>query len=568
MRGLAHGGRTVYELAFELAGNSDAIGKRFNGHADARESLYGHVSTAATRIASKLGFAPHPQGGRVVFFDLLRLTTIVYGEEVAVVLNVMALCFAALIWTFKLYSMGRVSAFGSVHMCVVMLGTVLSAGLSATFAAMVYSEVIGGKLLWYGSWQTAMLMYGPPAVVGATTGLILLLPRRLSVNRSDQMLFAISLLLSVILAVCTWYEFMTGYIFLSILCMANLCAICGMGRFGNPVLRHVLLVLPGALIGSTVWTTTLKAMLPLLGRVRSIQIPHEVIAALLITSTMWLYFILPALPTLCHYAQGLRVLRSSAFLLCVITACWVTTIHPLMLKGEPSPTPVYSTDAPKRLLVMHFNSPQQEPESVIAVAAQDPIPLDTMTIMRPLLDGDGDLESLKSVPKWGTLNSTWLEAFRPFRLFLVDADVFKTSLAPRLEAPRARVLEEKSFSLSGKPLVNVSIEISAVDCHQLTFRFAIGMEAVVQAWSLNPPFGVDSCLGWTRHFGTETMSLWVVVPGITDASETTGKIRPDITIAVSSARNGKSRSDLLDKLHLEPWHAPIFVQSVGVEFNL
>lgn len=548
--GVHHGGVTVLELILELAGKNDAIGK--NEAPQAPESTADRFYVAAIKIANRLGLVKDAKRPKVMFFDLIRLKTVVYEEGVAMALHIIVLFVTALIWVAKLTDMGPQGARACLGMIAVIVGVIPAVLSSATFASLVYSEVHKSKLRWYGDWVTAVLMFGPPALFGCVSALLFLLPKRLSTHRYEHMLFAFTFVHFIFAAALMYVGFMSSFVPILFIATANFCALQGEGT--HVILRHLQLSLVHAVLGAKLVTTSLASMLPILGRLKSETIPHDTIASLIVSALLLVYLILPCLPLLCHYARSLRVLQMITFLVSVSIGIWLVILQPAR-EGTPSKNRVYSTDAPKRIIAAHFYSPQQDPMSTVSVSAMDPITMDIDRIFSRSLNGNGLSPHGNELPSWGDMGSTAIETFRPFGAFLQSSTVFTSEHPPSLALPSVEAVSEEELE-SGW---NVSFVARASDSHQLTVRFKVGTNSPVVDWSLNAPMKNDPDGAWVRHVGTTDFQFSVLLRKENQSP------RPKLKMVVTSARLGTSRSTALEKLVFTDWEAPVFFVSAGVE---
>lgn len=548
-----HGGQTVFELMIELAGPNDAIGK--HEAKEAPTTAFERFYAALIKLANDLGLVKDPDRPLAVFFDVLLLKTITYEEGIAMLLNILVLFCTFLVWVAKFGAMGMKGFRSCVRMCAVLLGCIVGGFASSTFASVVYTETYGTRLKWYGNWVHAYLVYAPFAVLGTVSALLLLLPRQLPLGRFDHMLFAYTVFLGAFAILLTVYRCMCSYITILFLIVANLCAI--QGEEIHPVLRHLELAIINAILGTRMLSTSLSAMLPLLGRVKSETIPHDTLAALMVTYWTTVHISIPSLPLFCHYANSLRKFRFFLFLLSVAVATWF--VFGATMSGKTSNQTIYSRDAPKRYIAIHFHSPQHDPESVLFLGSMDPIPLDTKRIMPEDFSGSSALHFRYEHSIWGKLKSTPLESFRPFSAFVTDAALFKTEAPPNLPLPEVLVLSE----VEGQEHWNLTLSVIGREAHQLTVRFPVGRNTSVLEWSLEVAQKDIADGAWIRHIGSDNLEFWVTL------KKTDGSKRSKFTMAITSCRLGYSRSkDVLSKLKFEEWETPGAAASVGIEVEV
>lgn len=550
--GVYHGGRTVIELVMELAGRRDAIGIQEEHFVPV--SAAGRFYDAAVKLSASLRLAKDPARPRAVFFDVLHLKTMVYDEGVAAMVNIIVLLVTLLIWIAKVGDLGTRDLIEGLRMFAVLLTCVPASFASATFASLVYAEVYNAKLRWYGDWITATCMFAPPAIFGTLTVLILLLPKRLSARRFEHMLFGLTLFLTVTAVGLMTVGFMTSYIPILLIVATNICVL--QGEDFHPVIRHMELAIVHAVLGTKLITTSLSAILPLLGRARSENVPHDTIAALVVAYFTFTYLLQPSLPLLCYYRRELEKMQKFTFMISVAVGFWLVVVVPGMT-GITSRSARYSMQAPKRIVAVHFYSAEQEPHSIFALGTQDPIEMDVDRICSTVVESAHRSQYGTKLPVWGSLNSTAFETFRPFKAFVQDLAVFNAQDPPDLPLPTARVLS----SQEDDTLRNVTIIVQALDSHQLTVSFPVGKHSAVVDWSVQAPLKDLPGGAWIRHVGSVDFKFWVVLRK-QGSEETAGKLRMSIT----SGRLGVSRSPkILSKLVFEKHEAPAYFVSTGVE---
>lgn len=552
--GVKHGGIVTMELALEMAGTNDAIGAQ--ERKTVPESTTRRLYAAVIKLSNSLGFVKDPEHPRTVFFDVLQLKTIVYEEGFAGMFNIIVLFLTVLIWFAKLMEMNVKDRVTSLRMFGVLLGCLLASFASATFASLVYVQVYGAKLRWYGSSLLACLMFAPPALFGTVSAMSMLLPKRLSSFRYSQMLFASTAFHFVLAVLFMSFGFMTSYLPILMLLADNICAL--QGEAVHPVIRHVEISVVHAVLGSRIFTNSLSAMLPLLGRVRIDVVPHDSVAALIVTYLIFVFVLQPTLPALCYYARSLRKLQALVFFCSLGIAAWLVALGPLL--GESSKPNVYSTEAPKRLIQWHFYSPQQKPESVMCIGSQDCTAMNIDRMMSQIFDVEGRRDPLPEYPTWGTLKSTPIETYQPFGAFLQNVVVFEADKRPSLPLPKAKVVTEEEISTGW----NVTFLIEAPDSHQLTVRFPTGTNSSVVDWSLEAPLTDRPEGAWIRYVGSFEYVFWLVLRKGDDPS-----VRPKHRMAVTSCRLGTSKSPShLSKLLTEEWESSTMLVTTGIEVEL
>lgn len=548
-----HGGQTIFELTMELAGPNDAIGKHEAG--GAITTTFERFHAVLIKLANDLGLVKDPFHPLTVFFDVLLLKTITYEEGVAVLLNIFVLFCTLLLWLAKFRVMGMKGVTSSLLMCAVLLGGIIGAFASSIIASLVYAEAFGTKLKWYGSWVNACLIYAPPAMFGTVSVLLLLLPRQLPLSRFDHMLFACTIFYAALTILLMAYHCMCSYITILLLVVANICAI--QGERVHPVLRHLELAAANAVLGTRTLSTSLSTMLPLLGRINSDRIPHDTLAAILVTFWTMVTILLPSLPLFCSLANSLRKFRVFLLVFSLGVASWFVLAATITGKNLQQGT--YSRAAPKRYVAVHFHSPEHDPESVLFLGCMDPIPLDTNRIMSQVFNETTTSHSRYELLTWGELESTSLESFRPFSAFVTDVALFQAEVPPNLLLPKVSMVSEVESSEHW----NISLSVEGPDAHQLTTRFPIGANTSVLGWSLEVDHKDVPDGAWIRHIGSNRFKFWVTL------KKTDGSKRPKLRMAVTSCRLGYSRSkDILAKLNFEDWETPLVAASSGIEVEV
>lgn len=552
--GVKHGGVVTMELALGLAGTKDAIGA--HEKEATLDSAIDRLYAAIIKLSNTAGLVKDPEHPRAVFFDVLQFKTVVYEEGFAMMFNIIVLFLTALIWFSKLMDMSPQDRNASFRMAGILPACLLASFASATFASLVYVQVYGAKLRWYGSSFLACLMFAPPALFGTVSAMVLLLPKRLSTLRYDQMLFASTVLHFALAVAFMSLGFMSSYLPIFVLIGHNLCAL--QGEAVHPVIRHLEISAAHAVLGSRILTTSLSAMLPLLGRVRIDVVPPDTIASLVVTYLIFSFVLQPALPVLCYYARSLKKLQALAFLCSLCIATWLVALDPIL--GQSSKPNVYGTEAPKRIIPFHFYSPQHEPESVIGIGSQDYTETDVDRILSKVVDQAARRHPRTEFFEWGVLKSTAIETYRPFAAFLQNVAIFTANERPSLPLPEAKVVAEEELAAGW----NVSFLIKAPDSHQITVRFPTGGNSSVLEWSLQVPLTDRPHGAWIRYVGSFEYQFWVVLRKGDDPS-----MRPKLRMAVTSGRLGASNSrNYLSKLVIEDWESASLLVTTGIEVEL
>lgn len=555
---IRHGAITVLELALELAGPNDAIGHVLQP--SCTPSILHRTITYLQQTFSLFTTDKHPTDLKITFFDVLHLFTVAYDELTATFINVCVLLITLAIWTVKILRMGLRNFLDCLCMCFALAATIFPAFASSSFAAVVYSSYLQLPLRWYGSWHTCLIMFGTPALFGVLTTLQYVLPHRLSAHRYDHMLFAVTALYSAIAIALTKYNIMSSYIPIALLIVADICAV--QGSRVHPLFRHAQIMLVHGILGAKQIKYSLVSTLPLMGRIRSETVPHDMIAAIIVSLLTLIHFIWSSLPILCHYAFSLRRLRALTFAMCVATAAWLyATARSSSLSYGAF---LYSERAPKRAFVTHFYSPHLEPSSVISIAALDPVELDVERIFSKV--SDGRLTELQPDTRWGKLHSTPFESFRLYEGFLQKQYVFKATTRPDLSLPQVTVTSEERIELGW----NLTVSVNAPDAHVITMRMDVGASSPAVQWSLGSELKDEANATWVSHAGSSTLNFWIVLGEKQGTGGNEGyQSRPKINAAFTCSRLGMSRSPKdLQMLRFENWEAPSFAISNGIEVEL
>lgn len=387
--------------------------------------------------------------------------------------------------------------------------------------------------------------------------MLLLLPRSLSADRFDHMLFACTAFYMAVTIFLMAHRAMTSYMPIFILFVANVCALGG--RKSNPVLRHFVFVTCSSVMNGMTVSSALSTILPLLSRARSEIVPHDTIAAVLVTYFAFVHVFVPCLPVLCQFANVLRQLRMILFFLAVGTAAWMLAFTNF---AETSAVQgVYSAEAPKRLFAIHFHAPHYDAKSTLFLGSTDPISFDKerMTSNIAVRSIPFDPSSV-DLPTWGTLNSTAVEALRPYLRFVTEIALFETETPPDIPPPTVELTAEEEISDGW----NVTFLVQGKDTHQLTIRFPVGPDSSILAWSFEAHIKETEGGVWIRHVGSESFEFWVVQRRVEGS-----KLRPKFRATVTSCRLGYSRSrEIMKRLKFEAWESPSAVSSIGIEIDM
>jgi Peptidase family M28 len=548
MDALVYGGKVLLlPLAMELAGRDDAIGRH-------RKQLK----------APKPAFSLTGIDSRVVYFDVLHIFIFAYSHEIGFLVSCMAMLLWAIVWGRQTSATLRhttSTAKLKLRMLLVLLGCLVSMAASGLAFAMYVVHILGRPLAWYGSYEFALAMYVPILVIGATIALQILLPSCSNANVAfDGMLFAVSTIYVIELFGVTMAGLRIGYLPLSLL-MPTLLISMGIIPRRPVFVSFMTMLLPCIVLGAATFHFTGSLLLSLMGR--SGTAPSEIFASLLIVVPFCQYFFLPLLPVLARFPASLRSIRK----FCIYVASFMTFLVWILPELTlPHRSAVYSRDAPKRIIAMHFHSPGMSPPNVLGIVGLDAVPVDINTTVR--MFPFSDLDALKDATVWGALNSTILESARAYQAFLAPPTVFKVDEALDLGVPTAMVVEEHMDETTDDR-ANVTILINAPDSHLMTLRVALETEGGnISAWSFDAPIEDlgDGGGCWVRHvgrgLGVEQLEFSVLVK--TKSLE----MRPRISVDVTNARPGKSRSEVLKKLYFPMWVSPLFIQATGASFVL
>lgn len=549
----------------ELAGKADAIGVHLSGN-----SCKNSVDNMSRKLLSMMHLTDFLDGSSVVFFDLFHRVTIVYDGNTAIVLYILILFFTSSVWIIKVTQWTAYDWIACSRMALILVSCVVASFASATFGSFIYSDLLGLKLVWYGSTQKALLIYVPHVLFGFTSMLLFLLPRKLSVNRFDHMLLAKTL---YCLAMATYFmqkRIMSAYLPLSMVLIISICAI--QGRRVSAFLRHLQIAITIAMLTANQTKSTLAVTLPIIGFTRTDAVPHDTIAALIVAYCCSNLVVVPCLPILCEYAAALR--RLVRFFL--VTSLFVAFSFLLMeeriqigfksstlLKKISSDKHVpYSKEAPKRLTVVHFHSPNMTPSSVLMLAKHDALMANERRILSPLFSSDQEVASLSADPKFGVLEGTPMEAFYLYASKVQSKTFLRTSRAPELPTPTLQKAAEQRVAQGW----NVSYILKGSDSHVLSLRFAKNDSSMVRGWSFSFDVNTAPNMTWIRYDGSDSFSFWLLLEGNTDGPSVSP---PTVTFMVSSARYGASRSkDDLSKLNFEFWESPSVMVSSAAEYVL
>ncbi len=566
--GVQHAGQTVLELAWELVGNSDAIGEHLKerDNASVNASWKTKLGDELWKVADRLHLSLDRENPRAFYFGVLVWFTIVLDDHVVMLLYMSALLASVIFWFARLGTRDGPKLWRSVRMLAVVLGTEVCALASVTCAAVIYSEVLNAKLPWYGSVLEASLVFLPPGLYGFCTAMFTFLPRKLNSDRVQNVLFVLSVLYGVVLAFYARLYMMTGFIALVYFAALHLVAVLWKKNASKAriVVCQFILGLPAAIFGAPICLPTLNAFLPIFGRIGRTPVPIDVLAGFLVVQCALIFFVLPTLPLLVHFPLSLRHLRH---IFAVFMA--FSILH--VLRSVPSPRlhdvlrrERFSTDAPRRLYVNHFHSPQMEPPTVLALSPIDALPVSQKPILKNLNIGkEMQIARIHGTPKFGVLSGSQAEPFRAFCRFLDSWYVYQTPILPALPLPTAVV--KKEFKTGGD--FNVTIEVWGPESHVVTARFPIfGANGVVRAWSFNISVKGNDNNGnelWVRHVGSEKWTFSILLPG----SNNNGS-REKLPVIVSSIRWGVGSNKLLPMLTFAESDSPLVSRSTAVEFLL
>lgn len=563
---LAYGGQNVViPLALELAGTADAIGKHLL-HVTAGGDAPSLAFQLARFLPSLKAVRPG-WGARAVFFDVSGLVAFVYSDSMARCL-VWALAVASLVaWSGAVpIGIASVEASGRLSSRLRMFGCVIYAivaGIaSATSAAMFYVHVLARPLSWYASSRFALAVYAPPSVVGATVALQLTLPRDCPPKKAgSSMHMAVTLLYSLLMVVMTIFGALAAFIPM-LLALAFLVAVFLPLRQEMVFLRFLSVLVPVSIVGFLSAWDGIGVFVGLFGRTGNT--PADVAVSAIVSFYTLIYGLVPILPLYAYYRHALPRIRKYFIIFAIMVATLVAMLPELTL---PHRNEVYSKDAPKRIMAIHFHSPEQQPPDTLALVPMDTVPIDVNTTVRMLPFSDKN--ALADIPQWGKAQSNLLEAARPFMSFLAGFSVFDVEERVRHSVPTAEVVSENVDPVDPRN-VTVKIAVSAPDAMQISVRLPLKDKGgVVESWSLSSELKDmgDSGGVWVRHVGrgegSERLVFSVLVRKPSESAD-----RPPIVFDVSSSRPGKSRSETLGRLYFPQWAAPVFVQGTGAGFSL
>lgn len=570
--GVLYGGKAlVLPLIMELAGTKDAIGHQYRQQSTSAESTYDKtMKKLASRFAHALpGFGRNRLSTgdqRAVYFDVLGLVTIVFDENVSIILNWGILWVSLLLWSIRKIDDEESSANYREHrlrMLISLFITIFAAFASGTCAALFYEHVLQRPLSWNGSSRFALALYAPCILVGATLAMQHSLPTNLSSRQAfDCMLFAVSMIYAFIVLVFSYLGMMTAFLPATVLISCMLASSGAMSKC-SLVTRTAIVSVASAVFGSVTSYDAFRIVLGLMGRIGTA--PAEIILSLILSLFLVLYLLLPLASIFASRPQGLARIRG-IFLVIAVFMAWVVWILPELTL--PHRSAVYSKDAPKRIVAVHFHSPNQSLPNVLGLVSLDLIPVDVNTTVRLLPFSDRD--SLQDVPVWGVLNSTLVESFRLFEKFLGNWTVFAVDERVDLAVPKLTVVDEIDVNDENGSFVNVTLAINAPDSFQISTRFLdVKHGGYIKSWSMNAEI-VDMGDGegcWLRHIGSGTSSENIQYTVMMEKDPDTGRRGP-LDIDVTSMRLGKSRSRYLQDLYFPLWTAPLYVQTTGISLTL
>lgn len=542
------GGRALLlPLTLELAGRHDAIGEHIRTR-NVEEVPKNHVMFEKRRFS----------GDRATFFDVLSLFIVAYGTRVRVALDLGMLLIFVLLFA-KRDGPYVSSMLLRMRMLPCFLASLTFGFVCALLYALFMTYIIRRPLSWYGSVSFAYALYGPPFVVGATTALEIMLPRTLHMDTAfDAMLHAVATFLAALLAAAHMGGLAAAYLPLLFLAPYVMVMATGAQR-SNKVCLFIALNLPIAIFGSPNAHCTLSVLLSIMGRAGGA--PSDIIVAVLV-SFIFAFIFMPLVPLLASVKYAPRLIRRVA----ISTAIIIVTIVFSLPIVRPFPySAVYSPDAPKRSIVVHFNAPQQQPRAILALVALDAIPLDTNAALCVLQSSGDILKELAETPSYGALQSNVGEFVRPYSKFLAQWSTFEVDQVPELAVPTAELLE---ISPARHNLLNVTVLIRAPGTMQLSLR--VPVDNAVHDWSFNSPMNDLGGGAWVRHvgrgLGAEQLNISVLVRKDDD-----GKRLPFV-FDVSSTRRlgvgGHYGSSLLTKLQFPEWATSVMVEVTGMSFTL
>lgn len=547
MKALLFGGRVlVIPLALELAGSSDAIGK--------------HLSEKDRDVVA-----------RAAYFDVLGLFTVVYSKAMSAAFAGTILSIAVAMFFChvpdKVGSSSRRLSFHNpspvvprrLRMLAVYVLCCFAGLASAIVAALTYIHVLQRPMSWYGSTRFALAVFVPPFITGVTTMLQLSLPRGFSAAVAhDSMLHAVSAFYGCIVALMAWKGLLATYLPMTILC-GCIVAIAAPFPPSWAFARVLIVTIPTSVFMGPVAYEVLCTYLAILGRTGSL--PSDVIASILVGLAVVVTAMGPLLPLYAYYPLTVARVRKWSVWIALAVATFVALLPELTL---PHRDAVYSKDAPKRIVAIHFYSPQQTPSNVLGIAPIDVIPVDLNTTVRMLPFNDQDT---LHVSEWGLLGSTITEAVRDLKPVLDVWSYFEIKEPLQLEVPTASVVSEKDDGNGDRV---ISILILAPDALQISLRMMSASNGgVVKSWSFADSMTEfrDGVGAYVRHVGgvkgAEKLEFFVVV-GVDPVT----KERPRIEFDVTCSRPGKSRSEVLKVLYFPQWTAPVYAQMTGAGFSL
>lgn len=555
-------------MVLQLVGKADAIG----AHLTVSDQK-SYIETVSHKFASVINYTSDTNDAKVVFFDILHRFTIVYDETTALFLHVVVLFSTVCVWTLKFARWTLRDWIGCARMCVIIPCCIFAAFASTTFGSVIYSKLLGLKMVWYGSIEMVLAIFVPHLLFGVSSMLLFLLPRKLAVNRVDHMLFAKTIYYSVMAVLFMRKRVMSSYLPLLLLMVLNICAVQGPAI---PVfLRHLEIMTAVSVLTASQIKSTMTVTVPIVGFLRADWLPHDTVASLIVTYCCLNYFVIPSLPILCEYAAALKRLIRILLATSVFVAFFFLlkedrflsngSKSSLMSFSKPSKKyNPYSIHAPKRLTALHFHSPNMTPSSVLVLTYHDAIEADEKRILSPLFLSDESIGSIAAEPEFGSMGGAPLEAFYPYANKIQSKTFLRTLRKPDLGLPTLRKVDQEKFEQSWK----VTYAMKGIDSHLMSIRFATRGNTVVKGWSFN--FSVDATDGmaWIRYDGSESYSFWLLLEH-GDSTKTDEKGAPMVTFVVSSARCGSSRSvDDLKKLDFEFWESPTVLTTTAVEYQL
>lgn len=550
-QGVLHGGITTFQLLMELAGKDDAIGAhlRINTH---NCSLPAFVA----KFASRIGLIEKSDDSQFVFFDIAYIVTVVYGEGLAAVLHTLVISMTILVWIVKFSGMDRWVLLTYAKMIFIFMFAIIGGFALSTFTGYAYIKGLGIEMGWFGSLRKAIIMFMPPAVLGIVFTLHLFLPKDLPNNPFDHMLLAMTIPQAYMAIVLVQQSSMSAYLSCASLLIMLLCIV--QGTSVSPMVKHTELMVVHAIMLEKLFTTISGLVIMHVSNIRHAVLPSDMIAAAVLFSVATPAVLMMIIPILTEYRKGLRQMNIALMASCICVTSYFTLAAPL-LNDEPSYkgyTP-YRPSAPKRLYACHFHSPQMRPDSIVHITSLDAVKTEVDRLVLPLASSDGNIGSLPSVPTFGDLSSTAIEAFGRNVKTSAKDDVFRSGRRPDLAVPVLSVTSEVKTEHGW----NVSISINAPESHAITINFAVGESFPVLDWPLETNVGDVKGNALIRHYGSSHFDFWLLLGG--------DEQRARMKVSLMSFRLGTSRSQNdLAQLNFSGWESPVLFVSSGLQVEL